>query len=264
MLTHATEKLEGWVAARRRAGRMLVALDFDGTLAPIVPRPADAALPPATEAILRRLVARPDTDLAVVSGRALEDVRRLVPIHGVYFAGNHGMEIDGPGVDEVYEPAAEVRPRLAACAESLRHAVGPIAGVVMEDKGLTLSVHYRLVEDPAEQELVRSRVHGLCGRVPGLRVTSGKKVIEVRPDVNWDKGRAVQLLLAGLQAGPEALLPVLFIGDDVTDEDAFRALDGTGDGVVVAAQPPEDTAASAWLRDPDEVAHLLAALADAA
>src|SRR5690606_23488960 len=98
MIPHATELLASWRDARRRVGRMLVAVDFDGTLTPIVAHPAGAMLPPRAREVLERLGARPDPDVAVVSGRALEDVRERSALDGIYYAGNHGMEIEGPGI----------------------------------------------------------------------------------------------------------------------------------------------------------------------
>lgn len=240
---------------------MLVALDFDGTLAPIAGHPAEVVFPAASREALERLAARPDTDVAVVSGRSLEDTRARVGLPGLYYAGNHGMEIEGPGIQEVHSGAAAARSRIAACAASVREWADRMEGVVLEDKGLTLSVHYRLVRDPAVAEEVQRRVRERCGAEPGLRITGGKQVIEVRPDVPWDKGRAVRFLLDALEAPGTALLPAIFIGDDATDEDAFRALRGRGDGVVVASPAPAETAATAWVASVAEVAALLNALA---
>lgn len=262
MIPHAAEKLVEWRNARRHAGRLLVGLDFDGTLAPIARWPGKAALPPAAREAMERLARRPDTDLAVVSGRALEDLKERVGLPGIYYAGNHGMEIEGPGIQAVHSGAASARPRIAACAAALRRELEGVQGVFIEDKELTLSVHYRQLHDPEMAREVRRRARAVCAAEPGIRITEGKKVVEVRPDVAWDKGRATRFLLKVLEAGEPTLIPALFIGDDQTDEDAFRALRGRGDGIVVAAAPPPGTAAAAYLRSPDEVASLLAALAE--
>ncbi len=261
MIPHAMERVDAWRAARRRTGRMLLALDYDGTLAPIAARPEAAELPAATRGVLARLAARPDTDVAVVSGRTLEDVRARVGLAGVYYAGNHGLEIEGPGVQRVHTGAAASRPRIEACAAALRRALAGIEGVVIEDKGLTLSVHYRLVSAAEDVERVRALTRDACAGRERLRLTEGKRVLEVRPDVDWDKGRATRFLLDALELDALTAAPVLFIGDDRTDEDAFRALRGRGDGVLVAESPPEDTAATALVRSTDEVAALLAELA---
>lgn len=240
---------------------MLLALDFDGTLAPIVPVPEDAASLPAAAAALRQLVDRRDTDIAIVSGRALEDVRERVGLPGLFYAGNHGMEIEGPGVERRHAEAERARPSLAACVRRLEPLAAAYAGVTVEDKGLTLSVHYRRVEDADAAQHVRQAVYEACGYDPALRLTEGKKIVEVRPAVEWDKGRAVQFLLESLEGSTGGAMPALFVGDDRTDEDAFRVLRGRGDGVVVHDPPPPDSAATAYLRSPEEVADLLAALA---
>lgn len=241
---------------------MLVAVDFDGTLTPIVDHPAGAMLPPRAREVLERLGARPDTDVAVVSGRALEDVRERIALDGIYYAGNHGMEIEGPGIQEIHGAAAATRPAIARCAEEIRDALHGVPGVVLEDKGLTISVHYRQVRGD-DVHRVHDAVRRTCGGDPAVRVTEGKKVLEVRPAVDWDKGRATRFLLDVLETGASSSVPTVYLGDDVTDEDAFRALRGRGAGVIVADPVPETTAATAWLRSPEEVVGLLASLAAA-
>lgn len=259
-IPHALQTVEHWRAARERAGRMLVALDFDGTLSAIVERPEQAVLLPAAQEALVRLADRADTDVAVVSGRGLDDVRVRVGIPELFYAGNHGLEIEGPGIRQVHEQAAAARPRLEHCRAGLSDALAGIEGVEVEDKVLTLSVHYRRVRDTGTEERVVAAVRRLCGGDPELRITTGKKVVEVRPDVEWDKGRATRFLLDALHA-EGLLIPTLFVGDDVTDEDAFRVVGEHGAGIVVGREPPAETAATAWLRSPEEVAELLAALA---
>jgi trehalose 6-phosphate phosphatase len=262
-MKHASENLDAWISAREHAGRMLVALDFDGTLVPIVDDPDDAHLDPVTHAALVKLAARPDTDLAIVSGRALEDVRSRVAVDGVFYAGNHGLEIEGPGVQCVHAEASRIRPALAACADRLRPMVASLPGAILEDKGLTLSLHYRQVQHDraGAGERLLELARAAAAAVSGVRVTTGKMIIELRPDVTWDKGRAVRFLLDTLEAGAGSMLPVIFIGDDVTDEDAFRAIAQRGQGIIVAADPPAATAARWFVKSPVEVTALLEALA---
>ncbi|MGH7483578.1 MAG: trehalose-phosphatase [Longimicrobiales bacterium] len=266
-MTDAFERVDEWLRARRDAGALLLALDFDGTLAPIVPRPADARIVTESRTAIRRLVARGDTHVAVVSGRALDDARARLDIEGLYLAGNHGLEIEGPGVARQQPEAAAARPALVACAARLAVALADHDGVEIEDKGLTLSVHYRRATSPGAGDSVRAAVARVCDD-PALRASDGKMVVEIRPDVDWDKGRATRFLLDTLGGDAAAELPAIFIGDDRTDEDAFRALrDGPGSGVVlreavlVSAEPGEDTAATCAVRSPDDVARLLDALA---
>lgn len=264
-MVHAYEQIDAWRAARRRAERMLLALDFDGTLAPIVARPDDAALLPEARAALERLVRRADTTIALVSGRALADVRSRAPLPNAHYAGNHGLEIEGPGVHRIHPEAADSAPALAACVRALRQEFADEEAVLIEDKTLTLSVHFRLVADEAREQAIRDRVARCCGGHAGLRLTAGKKVVEIRPDVPWDKGRATRFLVDTLLADAPAA-PVLYIGDDRTDEDAFRALGerpGGGLGIRVADEPAP-TRADYSVASPGEVAVLLERLREAA
>jgi trehalose 6-phosphate phosphatase len=259
-LPHASTRLPAWRAARADRGRLLVALDFDGTLAPIVPHPEDAALDPAVRDALARLAARPDTDVALVSGRALTDLRSRVRLADAFYAGNHGLEIAGPGVDRVHDGAAAARPRLARGLTALEPRLRDLAGVHIEDKGLSASIHFRRADPAVEPELERLIDEAIRDE-PSIRVTRGKKVIELRPAVAWHKGAALAFLIRTLEGGPEGGVPALFIGDDVTDEDAFRVLRALRGGVVVGDPPPLETAAAAFLRNVAEVAWLLDALA---
>jgi trehalose 6-phosphate phosphatase len=262
-MRHALERVPEWAEGWRRSGRLVLLLDFDGTLAPIVERPERAAIPPATRAALDRLRALPGVEAAVVSGRGLADARARAKLGEIAYAGNHGMEIEGPGVERLHPGAAAARPLLERAAARIEAGLAGIEGAFLEDKGLTLSVHFRLA--PEREEDVRRVVEEAAGGEPRLKVTRGKMVLEVRPRVEWDKGRAVLFLLEHLR--PPAGAPVLYLGDDATDEDAFRALSGwraEGEGVLVAEEPPPaGSAARSFVRSPEEVGALFGALADA-
>ncbi len=263
-IPHANERLPDLIALRRDAGRMLVALDFDGTLSPIVERPEDAALLDEVAEPLRRLVGRSDTVAAIVSGRGLADVRSRVARPELFYAGNHGFEIEGPGVDRIHPAAREARPGLESAIAGLNEALSDEPGVQVEDKRWTLSIHYRRATRDGAEDRVRAAVLEHCRR-PGLRVTEGKKVFEVRPDVEWHKGKATEFLLdvVSKESGGGHELPAIFIGDDRTDEDAFAVVRERGGGIVVGDPPPADTRAIAWVRGPVEVASLIRELADA-
>lgn len=246
-------------SARQQAGRLLLGLDFDGTLAPIVPRPEDAAMPAETRAVLQQLAGRPDTLVALVSGRGLQDLRHRVSVDAAFYAGNHGLEIDGPGVHRVHPGAQAGASTLATIARELRHRLDEVAGVIVEDKGLSLSVHFRMVPDAAAAASVEETVRDVCDGVSDVRLTYGKKVVEVRPDVDWHKGRALAFLQDTLLADADRA-PTLFIGDDRTDEDAFRMV-GDGGFAVFVGTPPAETAARAALGSTDQVTRFLQELA---
>ena len=242
---------------RAAAGRPLALfLDYDGTLTPIVERPEDAVLAPATRAVLRRAAAR--WPVAIVSGRDLEDVRARVGLPELTYAGCHGLEIAGPRASRVHEAAAAAAPQLGAAADMVAHDTRGVAGVQLERKRYTLAVHYRRVRE-ADVPAVREAVARAQARHPALRVGTGKKVLELLPDVDWDKGRAVMWLIETL--GLQASFPV-YVGDDRTDEDAFRALGPIGAGIAVQ-RTPAPTEARYVLPDPEAVRELLSGLADA-
>ena len=246
-------KLIAEIAAQLAGRRLAFFLDYDGTLTPIVERPEDAVLDPKTREALQRLAQR--HPVAIVSGRDLEDVRARVGIEGLHYAGCHGFEIAGPRGNRLPGAAAAAAPQLAAAADQVAHDIRGLPGVQLERKRFTLAVHYRRARD-ADVPAVRDAVARAQARHPALRVTSGKKVFELQPDVDWDKGRAVFWLIETLKL--QEAMPV-YIGDDVTDEDAFRALAGRGVGIAVQ-EVPRATAARYVLRDPAAVRGLLAAL----
>ncbi len=241
---------------REAHGRLLLALDFDGTLAPIVPHPEEAAILPAAGHALRRIADRRDTLVAVVSGRGLDDVRARVREERAFFAGNHGFEIEGPGIRHRIDAAERHRPELRAATERLRTEFADLEGAEIEDKGITVSVHYRRVDDPAAAELLRQAAVREAER-SGLRVTHGRRIVELRPPVDWHKGRAVEFLIDAL-AAEKPLYPV-FIGDDVTDEDAFAAVRARGGLAILVARAAitRPTVADARVGSPEELVPLL-------
>ena len=231
-------------------------LDYDGTLTPIVDRPDRAVLSDAVRTALERL-SRYCT-VCVVSGRGREDVARLVGLGGVVYAGAHGFDIKGPGGLSLTRGEAFF-PELQQAAMALREALADIEGVVVEDKTHAIAIHFRMA-DPAEAPRVERAVDATRAGFPRLRKTGGKMIFELRPDLDWDKGKAVLWLLEMLRLGSGDIFPV-YIGDDETDEDAFRALRGHGLGVLVSEHPRE-TQAEIRLLDPDEVRLFLEALGD--
>lgn len=237
--------------------RLVVLLDYDGTLSPIAPRPEDAVLSAATREVLRHLGERWMT--AIISGRSLADARDLVGLDHLLYAGNHGLEIEGPAGSDIRRNLAEdFSPDVAAVAAELDAALAEVEGSLVENKRYSLSVHYRLVA-PERVTAVETAVDAAIARHPRLEKRLGKKVFELRPNLAWDKGKAVRWVLETIDDEDAGLLPV-YIGDDVTDEDAFAALADDGVGVLVSEQPHE-TAATHRLRDTEEVHRFLARLA---
>ena len=247
-----------WDEIRQRfeGKRAAVFLDYDGTLTPIVERPDLARLSSDTRAVLTDLSAVAPT--IIVSGRGREDVAALVGVDTLVYAGSHGFDISGPGGGRVrHEVGAELLPEVAGAVRELTAALGGISGAQVEDKRFSVAVHYRRVPDDAIGR-VESVVDRVLAAHPALRKAHGKKVFELRPRIEWDKGRAVLWLLAALGLeGPE-VVPI-YLGDDTTDEDAFRALRDRGVAVLVTREP-RSTMAGYSLQDPDEVCEFLARL----
>ena len=248
-------QLAGVVSARRPA----IFFDFDGTLSAIVDEPGAATLVPGADKALRSLAAL--YPVAVLSGRGLEDIRERVGIPGLWYAGSHGFEMVGPdGTYHGNDAAAEAVPVLERAAAELSAELASIPGVVVEQKRYAVAVHYRNAAPEAAAE-VTAAVHTIGNR-SGLKVTSGRKVVELRPAIEWDKGKTLQWI-AGRVSGEEPLLPI-FVGDDLTDEDGFDAVLHDGVGIVVRHDEDGDRATSARfsLDTPDKVRQFIERLVE--
>jgi trehalose 6-phosphate phosphatase len=231
----------------RDAGHLSVFLDFDGTVTPIVDKPADAHLEPAMKAVLEALAGRADTLLVFISGRSVDDLKQRVGIPNLVYAGNHGLEISGGGLSFV-EPSAlakrEFLKRLVDCLNaSLRH----IPGAWVEDKTLTASVHYRQAA-AREERAIANIVHAALAHHSAIfQLNAGKKVFEIVPRTKWHKGAAVCWINARLARPGVASI---YIGDDRTDEDAFVQLPGD---ITIRVGHTEETAARYHVEDPGQV-----------
>lgn len=245
---------------RRLAGRQLaIFLDYDGTLTPIVDRPELAVLSEPMRETVRKL-ARHCT-VAIVSGRDRRDVEQLVGIESLVYAGSHGFDIAGPnGFEMQHEEGAKHAPILREAEAELRELIGDVPGVLIEPKRYALAVHYRLVSDKDVPRVLEA-VDEVAARHQRIRRTGGKKIIELRPRLDWDKGKAVLWLLEALDLVRPDVLP-LYVGDDLTDEDAFAALADRGIGILVGDAPAGPSQAHYSLRDPAEAQEFLEQLVE--
>jgi trehalose 6-phosphate phosphatase len=233
------------------ASELLLCLDFDGTLAPIVEDPDEAAPTRAVSEALETVTTEPAVTTAIVSGRGLADVRHRVDGPGLY-AGNHGLELARGGAVAVHPVARKRAARVDAVCDALEVALGPVPNARIENKRLTATVHFRSVPSGARPQVERL-THDVVDRFGGdvLEISPGKQILEIGPDIPWGKGNAVELIMADHS---DEAVPV-YIGDDVTDESAFRAVEPAGIGVRVGGDQP--TAASGCVGSPAEVASLL-------
>jgi len=239
------------------ARNVVVFLDYDGTLTPIVERPEMAFLSANMKDSVRLLATK--ATVAVVSGRDLQDVRRLVGLEEICYAGSHGFDIYRPGGERIeMEEGKSFLADLDSAQRELEEELGGLQGSQVERKKYALAVHYRRVSSDKEEEL-RSIFGKVAGFHPRLRVTGGKMVYELRPGIDWHKGKAVIYLLRVLGLDRPGVLPI-YIGDDLTDEDAFKSLEKKGLGIVVR-DDSRPTAARMALNDTEEVRRFLESLA---
>ncbi len=255
-IPHALSGFEAYAAALGDRTPALF-LDYDGTLTPIVERPEWAVMAEGSRQIVSTLAAaRP---VAVVSGRDRPDVEGLVGIEGLIYAGSHGFDIRAPGRGEIdNEVGGDFTPVLDRVEAHLHQVLDPIEGALVERKKFSIAAHYRLVSD-ADYPRFREGLDQVEAAAPELKEKTGKKVFELQPKIDWDKGKCVLYLCKALGFDGDNYV-AMFFGDDVTDEDAFRALQGRGVSVICAdpaADPARRTYADFRVDTVDEVIELL-------
>ena len=239
--------------AASHSKRLAVFLDYDGTLSPIVAHPEDAVLSEEMRNTLRRLAMV--CPVAVVSGRDLADVRERVGLEEIIYAGSHGFDIAGPdGLRRENPEAQDFLPALDEAEAELREQLADVEGAQVERKKFAIAIHFRNAAEASVPDIEQA-VDAVRSNHPKLRKGDGKKIFELQPDIDWHKGRAVIWLLKALDLDQRKVLPI-YLGDDVTDEDAFRTLRARGLGIVVRDEPRE-TAAEYALDSPAEVASCL-------
>ncbi len=210
--------------------------DYDGTLTPIVKTPQQAVISKKVKGLLKELLRKPGLALAIISGRQLKDIKNIVGLKDIIYAGNHGLEIQGPKIKFESQVSPRIKSVIHNIYEKMVASFSGIKGVLLEDKGLTISVHYRLVNNKDMQGFLSlfSQITGPFTVNNSIKINEGKKVYEIRPMVAWDKGKTVLWLLARQQflVGEDKVFPVYF-GDDLTDEDVFKVLKNKGLTVFV-------------------------------
>lgn len=237
-----------------RSERLLLCLDFDGTLAPIVDDPWEATVPADTKRVLQRIANRSSVDVAIVSGRSLSNLRTRVDVPPVILVGNHGLEIERDDASWIHPVVEAAREDLEAVRDALETRFVDVSGVFLEDKYATVTIHYRRIRPNVEED-VQEIVEGVISGLDSVVVTRGHRVFEVRPAIDWHKGDAVRVLLDDSDVDR-----TIYVGDDETDEDAHRELAETDHiGVTVGDEP---SVADLRVRDPDGTRRLLERLSE--
>ena len=254
MIPSALDHVQEIAGARHCA--LALFLDYDGTLSPIVSRPEQAMLSDSMRAVLRALATK--LPVAILTGRDLADVRQRVGVDAIVYAGSHGFDIAGPhGLRR--QMATEFLPKLDMAEKELHDALDGIPGALVERKRFSITAHYRNVNENDVPAFAKA-VGAVAARHPELRGIDGKKVYELLPNIGWDKGKAVLWLLRtpDLASSSGGIRPI-YIGDDSTDEDAFRELELPGIGIIVT-EHPRQSAARYMLKDSSEVELFLRSL----
>lgn len=255
-----------------RNKKIAMFLDYDGTLSPIVDDPDRALMSDAMRGTVRNVAKYFPT--AIISGRNRDKVYDLVGLTELYYAGSHGMDIMGPVTNtnnvnstdqqgkevKLFQPAKEFLPLIDEVFRTLVENTKGIKGAKVENHKFCASVHYRNV-DEKNWSTIAQCVHDVLKDYPRLRLTHGRKVLEVRPVIDWNKGKAVEFLLESLGLNVRDDVLSIYIGDDKTDEDAFKVLKKRNRGYGILVSPvPKETSAFYSLREPAEVMEFLKAL----
>lgn len=252
MSEYLLENLGKLFASFGASARPSVFFDYDGTLSAIAERPESAVLTQRMRSLLAAVTRRYPT--VVISGRAVDDLMGKVRIEtGLVYAGNHGMEIRADSFSLVCDPGRAAKLEIARLRRSLAAAIAGFEGAFVEDKGQTLSVHYRLLRPASLVEDLRTRFFEITsGPASGglIRVTEGKKVLEVRPPVEWNKGSAVKWIMK--RPAFRSTVP-LYLGDDETDRDGFSAVSGSGVSVFIGHREATGSGADYHLKSQREV-----------
>ncbi|MGA1864548.1 MAG: trehalose-phosphatase [bacterium] len=243
-----------------KEGVPAIFLDYDGTLTPIVQHPSDAIMPEKTREVIKSLAEH--WMVAIISGRDLNDVRKMVGLDNIVYAGSHGFDISGPG-DTLrgQKLGEEFLPALDQAESELETAIKGIRGAFVERKRFAIAVHFRMA-DEKDIPGIEEKVDDIVKLHSELRKSTGKKIFELRPNMDWDKGKALLSLLEKMHINSSRVVP-LYIGDDTTDEDAFRAIADLGVGILVS-EDNQQTYARYVMKNTSEVASFLEMLLDLA
>lgn len=220
--------MKGWAGLKKFAQNgafpssgLLIGCDFDGTIAPFVRKPSQAKLPEEMRRVISRLAKKPGVRVAILSGRGLKDVKNKMGLKGVIYCGNHGLEMERNGIVWIHPEARVISRLIKTLALNIQKGIAGFRGAELEDKIYSLSLHYRRVSRPQDVALLKRLLNSwVRPHRRHLRIVCGKKLLDVRPKFEWNKGHALLDIIQSL----EGMSHACFIGDDQTDEEAFETL----------------------------------------
>ncbi|KAE9609033.1 putative trehalose-phosphatase [Lupinus albus] len=259
------------IISNSKGKQIVTFLDYDGTLSPIVADPEKAYMTSKMKGTLKEIATHFPT--AIVTGRCRDKVYNFVRLAEVYYAGSHGMDIKAPqknqspkkgnnGKAVLFQPASQFLPMINEVYKILQEITKSVPGAMVENNKFCLSVHFRCVDEKSWAPLAE-KVKLVLNKYPKLKLTQGRKVLEIRPTIKWDKGKAIEFLLHSLGYDNSDKVFPIYIGDDRTDEDAFKVLRSRGQGIgILVSRFPKETEASYTLEDPSQVEKFLRQLVE--
>jgi trehalose 6-phosphate phosphatase len=224
-------------ALLRTREKVILLTDFDGTLAPIQKHPDLAALSEEIRQILIKFSQHKAIFLGIITGRSLKQIKKLVNIPEILYVANHGIEIEGPGIHYVSKEAKKARYLLWHIYMRLFKSLKHIEGMHIEDKGFSISLHYRTVKKKGDVEYITSTLHAITKPFLDrklLSISTGKMVYEIRPPVKWNKASTIKWLLSHYftEEFTEGAI-LIYLGDDKADIEVFESLNGKGLAIFV-------------------------------
>ncbi len=252
------------IKERLKGSCVFLFLDFDGTLSPIVNTPDKAVIPKDVRGLLKDIAQKKDFKVAIISGRSLADIKKRVGVESIIYSGNHGLEVESPKIKHKPQISTEYMDGLKKIKAELKERLKGVKGAFIEDKGISLAVHFREA-GKRETNIIKTifrEVAIIPSVVKKIKIRTGKKVIEAGPPIEWDKGKMVLWLISRQRfcLDDNKDIVAFYMGDDVTDEDAFKAL--KKDGVTILVGGNRASHANYYLNNPKEVHELLSRIRD--
>ena len=234
--------------------RIILFLDYDGTLVPMRKNPSRAIFSKSMTGLLQKLIDNNNLVIIIVTGRQYDDIKKLLPFKNIIIASDHGFRITNKKKDWIHPKVKPLQPLIKNIYQSLKIKLKSFRGVMVENKKIMITVHYRNAKDNLVPLMKKTIVETINMYQSKLKLTAGKKVFEVRPNINWNKGEAV-LKIAKFPGFINKHILKIYIGDDTTDEDAFRKLKRRG--ITIKVGKNINTSANYFLNNISEVREFL-------